>query len=91
MFFRENGVLKIGVLKIYIKKCLFLNKLWRQKPATWVQGLVSKAESIINISRDQFSVLPLLKLYLYLVILTVSLTLNLGTLGFVSICSIKTE
>ena len=49
----------------------------------YIQRLAFETELIINISLDHFVVKPLLKILLYLVILTVSLTLNLGALGFV--------
>ena len=39
----------------------------------------------LNISRDQFSVQPLLNTFLYLIILALSLTLKLGALRLVSI------
>ena len=56
-----------------------------------IPGLAFKTESIINISLNQFSVWSLLKIFLYLVILTVSLTLNLRGLGLVSVYTVKAE
>ena len=34
MFFNEKGALKVVVLEIYFKRCLFLNKLLRRRPET---------------------------------------------------------
>ena len=34
MFFNEKGALKVAVLKIYFKRCLFFNKLLKRRPAT---------------------------------------------------------
>ena len=47
-----------------------------------VHGLVFNAESIANISFDQFLMKTLLKILFYLAILTLSLTLILEHLGF---------
>ena len=37
MFLRKTGALKLGVLKIYLKRSLFLNRLWRWRPATFLK------------------------------------------------------
>ena len=57
----------------------------------YVQGLVFVTESIANISLDQILVSPFLKIFLYLVILTLSPPWNLRALGFVSISSVNAE
>ena len=54
-----------------------------------VQGLVFNTESVTNVSLDQFSVQPLLKILLYLIILALPPTLNLDDLGFIPIASVK--
>ena len=51
----------------------------------YTQVLVFNAELIRNFSFDQFSVYPLLKLFLYLFILTLSPTLILAAVEIVSI------
>ena len=53
------------------------------------QGLVFNTESVTNVSLDQFSVQPLLKILLYLIILALPPTLNLDDLGFIPIASVK--
>ena len=54
----------------------------RNEIILYVHGLVFNAESIANISFDQFLMKTLLKILFYLAILTLSLTLILEHLGF---------
>ena len=61
MFFNEKAALKVVVLKIYFKRCLFFNKLLRRSPATLLK--INTKHLIIKLfCTDLKLVLAILKL-----------------------------
>ena len=61
MYFNEKGALKVVVLKIYFKWCLFFNKLLRRRPATLLK--INTKHLIIKVfCTDLKLVLVILKL-----------------------------
>ena len=82
----DNNIFKIYSTKLFSIKTTNYSSQFKSL-ILCIQGLVFNLESIGYIFLDQCSMKPLLKIFLYLVILTLSSTLKLGALTWFSFFS----